>query len=142
MGIILSILAGVAMSLQGVFNTRLSDKIGLWEANTFVQGSALAITMIITLLFGKGSFNNILNSKKLYLLGGVLSVIIIYTVVFSIKNLGTTYAIGIILIAQICSAALIDYLGLFEADKLDFGISKIVGIILMIVGVIVFKWRY
>ncbi|MEQ8196443.1 MAG: DMT family transporter [Clostridiaceae bacterium] len=142
MGIILSILAGVAMSLQGVFNTRLSDKIGLWEANTFVQGSALAITMTITLLFGKGSFNNILNLKKLYLLGGVLSVIIIYTVVFSIKNLGTTYAIGIILIAQICSAALIDYLGLFETDKVTFGISKIVGVILMIVGVIVFKWRY
>ncbi|MEQ8155511.1 MAG: DMT family transporter [Clostridiaceae bacterium] len=142
MGIIFSILAGVAMSLQGVFNTRLSDKIGLWEANTFVQGSALAITMTITLLFGKGSFNNILNLKKLYLLGGVLSVIIIYTVVFSIKNLGTTYAIGIILIAQICSAALIDYLGLFETDKVTFGISKIVGVILMIVGVIVFKWRY
>jgi len=32
-GVIFSILAGMAMSVQGVFNTRLSEKIGLFESN-------------------------------------------------------------------------------------------------------------
>lgn len=47
-GVLISILAGVAMSFQGVFNTKLSEKIGLWETNTFVQGSAFIVTLIIT----------------------------------------------------------------------------------------------
>lgn len=36
MGILFSILAGAAMSVQGVLNTRLSEKAGLYEANAWV----------------------------------------------------------------------------------------------------------
>ncbi len=39
-GIIFSIIAGASMSIQGVMNTRLSDKIGIYESNAFVQGTA------------------------------------------------------------------------------------------------------
>ena len=42
-GIIFSIVAGAAMSLQGVFNTRLGEKIGTYEANTFVQWTAFLL---------------------------------------------------------------------------------------------------
>ncbi len=38
LGIILAIISGAAMSIQGVFNTRVSEKIGVWETNTIVQG--------------------------------------------------------------------------------------------------------
>ena len=46
LGIISSIIAGVCMSFQGVFNTRLSDKIGTWGTNVLVQGIGLAVTSI------------------------------------------------------------------------------------------------
>ena len=39
-GIIFSIIAGASMSIQCVMNTRLSDKIGIYESNAFVQGTA------------------------------------------------------------------------------------------------------
>ena len=39
-GIIFSIIAGAAMSIQGVMNTRLSDRIGIYETNALVQGIA------------------------------------------------------------------------------------------------------
>ena len=41
--IITAIISGIAMSVQGVFNTRLGEKIGVWETNVFVQGSALIL---------------------------------------------------------------------------------------------------
>lgn len=37
LGIVLSIIAGMAMSVQGVMNTRLGEGIGNMEANAFVQ---------------------------------------------------------------------------------------------------------
>ena len=42
--IILAIISGAAMSIQGVLNTRLNEKIGLWEATTIVQGSAFVLS--------------------------------------------------------------------------------------------------
>ena len=47
-GIISAIISGISMTLQGVFNTRLEEKVGTWETNAFVQGSAFIITIIIT----------------------------------------------------------------------------------------------
>ena len=53
-GFLFSIIAGAAMSVQGVMNTRLQDRLGLWEANAFVQGTAFALSLIVMFIFGKG----------------------------------------------------------------------------------------
>lgn len=140
-GIIIAIISGVAMSLQGVFNTRTGEKIGSWETNVIVQATGLILTLIITIFFGKGNFRALKDVNKLYLLGGVLGVIIIFTVMQSISSLGTTLAISTILIAQLLAAGLIDKFGLFGAEKLPFGIKEILGIVVMIVGVLIFKWK-
>lgn len=140
-GIFLSILSGICMSFQGVFNTRLSEKIGLWETNVIVQGTALIFTLIILFFGNKGNIKNIKDVNKLYLLGGLLGVIIIYTVVKGISSVGTTCAISTILIAQLLAAAAIDAFGLFGTQKIAFGLNEIVGVIIMIVGIVIFKWK-
>ena len=52
-GIIFSIIAGASMSIQGVMNTRLSDKIGIYESNAFVQGTAFLFSLISLIEKGK-----------------------------------------------------------------------------------------
>lgn len=141
LGVILSMLSGICMSLQGVFNSRLSDKIGILETNVFVQGSAFLLSTVILVVWGKNNFKNIKTVNKLYLLGGVLAVIIIYTVMKGITSLGTTYAVSTILIAQLVTAAIIDALGLFGANKIKFGGNEIVGVLVMLAGIIIFKWK-
>lgn len=138
-GIIFSIVAGAAMSLQGVFNTRLGEKIGTYEANTFVQGTAFLLSLIAVWFLGKGSFKEIGAVNKIYLLGGVLGMIITITVMFSIQGLSPTTAISIILISQLAVAALIDAFGWFGTEQMPFGLTKYIGLALMIAGVIIFK---
>lgn len=141
-GFIIAIISGIAMSVQGVFNTKLSDKIGTWETNTIVQGSALVLTLIILFFFGNGNFREIKSTNKLYLLGGALGVVITFTVILSIKSLGTTVGIGTILIAQLLAAALIDAFGLFGSEKVPFSFHEILGIVIMIAGIVLFKWKF
>ena len=141
-GFIIAIISGIAMSVQGVFNTKLSDKIGTWETNTIVQGSALVLTLIILFFFGNGNFKEIKSANKLYLLGGALGVVITFTVILSIKSLGTTVGIGTILIAQLLAAALIDAFGLFGSEKVPFSFHEILGIVIMIAGIVLFKWKF
>lgn len=138
-GLIIAIIAGVSMSVQGVFNTRLYIKIGCWQTNLIVQGTAFIFTLLIFLFVRDGNIKAIKEVNKLYLSGGLIGVIITFTVMKSIHQLGTTYAILTILISQLLSAALIDALGLFDSSKVAFSSSKILGIVLMLLGIILFK---
>ncbi len=141
MGLIFSIIAGAAMSVQGVWNTRLQEKIGAWETTSFVQGTGFIIALIIMFLFGNGNFKEITDVNKLYLFGGLLGIVITFTVMQGIGALGATYAISAILISQLTVAALIDAFGLFGSDKVPFGFLKILGIGLMIGGMVIFKLK-
>lgn len=139
MGFIFSIIAGAAMSIQGVMNTRLGDKIGLYEANAFVQGTAFLLSLIAVWIVGKGDFKLIGDANKLYLLGGVLGLIITVTVMLGVGKLSPTIAISTILISQLLVAAIIDAFGLMGSDKIAFGWNKYVGLLLMLGGVLLFK---
>ena len=138
-GIISAIVAGSVMSIQGVMNTRLSDKIGLYETNMIVQGTAFALSVIAALLLGKNGFGGIREINRWYLLGGVLGLVITISVMLSMKGLSPTAAVSIILIAQLLTAAIIDYFGLMDSEKLPFLWNKYIGLALMIGGVILFK---
>lgn len=141
LAIIYAIISGISMTLQGVFNTKLEEKVGTWETNVIVQGTALIVTLIIVTLFGKGNFKAIKDVNKLYLLGGFLGVIIIFTVMKGIGAMGATCGIGIILVAQLASAGMIDAFGLFGTEKISFHLKEFIGIAIMILGIIIFKWR-
>lgn len=141
MGFIFSIIAGAAMSIQGVMNTRLGDKIGLYEANAFVQGTAFLLSLVAVWLVGKGDFRLIGQTNKLYLFGGVLGLVITVTVMLGVGKLSPTVAISTILISQLLVAAIIDAFGLMGSEKMAFGWNKYVGLLLMLGGVLLFKMK-
>ena len=138
-GIIFSIIAGAAMSFQGVINTRLSEKIGLYEANAFVQGTAFVLALVAMFVLGKGNIREIMSADKIYLTGGLLGIIITITVMLGIKDLSPLISISIILISQLTVAAVIDAFGLLGTEKVSFGLTKVFGFVLMVAGVVMFK---
>lgn len=141
LGFIFAIIAGSAMSIQGVMNTRLSDKIGLYESNAIVQGTAFVLSLLVVWWFGKGNFKAVADVNKWYLLGGVLGLVITVTVMLAIGKLSPTVAISVILIAQLTVAALIDAFGLMESTKVPLRWNNYVGFCLMVGGMLLFKWN-
>lgn len=140
-GFIYSAVAGAAMSIQGVMNTRLSDKIGLYESNVFVQGTAFALSLIAMWILGRGNFRAIGDVNKGYLLGGALGIVITITVMLSMSRLTPATAVSAILIAQLFTAAVIDAFGLMGTEKEAFGWNKYVGLALMVGGMLLFKLK-
>ena len=141
LGIVFSIAAGMAMSVQGVMNTRLSEGIGTMEANAFVQGTAFALALAVLMFWRQGSFSQLGQVSKLYWLGGVLGIVITVTVMLGIKSLGTTLAVSVILISQLLVAACIDAFGLMGSERLAFTWHKYAGLALMTGGMLLFKCR-
>ena len=140
-GFLFSILAGAAMSIQGVMNTKLQDGIGLWEANAYVQGTAFLLSLAVMWLFGSGDLKALSGMPKWTLLGGLLGLVITVTVMLSIKGLHPTVAISTILIAQLLVAAIIEAFGWMGQDKAAFGLKQLIGLGMMLGGVVVFKLR-
>lgn len=58
LGIIYSILAGFFITVQGVFNTRVGDKIGTLETTVVVHMVGLVTALLAVYLWGEGSFKN------------------------------------------------------------------------------------
>ena len=141
MGFVFAILAGAAMSVQGVMNTRLSEKLGLYESNAWVQGTAFALSLLAMWIWGKGSFRELGQTPKVYLLGGALGLVITLTVMLAIGRLSPTVAISTILIAQLLVAAVIDAFGWLGAERVAFDWNKFAGLALLIGGVVLFKLR-
>ncbi len=140
-GFIFAIIAGSAMSIQGVMNTRLSDKIGLYESNAIVQGTAFVLSLLVVWFFGKGDFRLVGSVNKFYLLGGAFGLIITVTVMLAIGKLSPTVAISVILISQLTVAALIDAFGLMDSEKIPLHWNNYVGFFLMVGGMLLFKLK-
>lgn len=140
-GFLFAAIAGCAMSVQGVMNTRLQESVGLWEANAYVQGTAFALSLAVMWIFGKGNLGALTATPPGYLFGGALGLVITVTVMLSIKGLDATVAIATILIAQLLVAALIDAFGWMGQHRTHMGLKQYLGLALMLGGVVLVKWR-
>ena len=141
LGFFCALVAGAAMSIQGVMNTRLGDKVGVLETNALVQGIGFVLAILIACIFGKGNIRLIGQAPWYSWLGGVIAPIITVTVMLSIKGLSPTVAISAILLAQLTIAALIDAFGWLGAEKVPFTWQKYIGVGLMAAGVLFMKWK-
>lgn len=142
LGIIFAIISGVAMSVQGVFNTHLTKKMGVWETTALVQGIAFLTALIVLFFAGDGNFRNLKDVNKFYLLAGILGTVITFTVIQSMSDLGPAVAVATILVAQLVAATLINHFGWFGTDIVHTSvIRQIIGVVIMITGIIIFKWK-
>ena len=137
----IEMLSGALMSVQGVFNTKLTESTSLWVDNAFVQFKAFLLCIAACLITDRSSMRSLFNVEpKYFLLGGVMGAFITLTVIKSMDSLGPAKAVMLIVIAQLIVAYLIELFGLFGVEKQPFVWRKAIGALVAIAGFIVFKW--
>lgn len=141
-GFLIAIISGALMSVQGVFNTQVTKTSGIWVANAFVQFTAFLICMGIWLFSDRTSFAALLKVEPKYmLLGGVMGAGITYTVIKGMELLGPAKAVMLIVISQLIVAYGIELLGWFGVEKQSLEIRKVIGMLIAIAGIVLFKWK-
>lgn len=142
-GLLIAMLSGALMSIQGVFNAGVTKQTNLWLSAAFVQVTAFVVCAVAWFVTGRESSIGALFKidGKYMLLGGVIGAFITITVVKSMNSLGPARAALLIVVAQLLVAYLIELFGLFGVEKAPFEWKKVIGMIIAIVGIIVFKWE-
>jgi len=136
LSMLLALVAGITMAFQGSLNAILGKAVGLLEA-TFVVHLVGTVTVVIVLMLsrlGKTGLDQIGQAPWYAVLGGALSVLIIYAVVASISKLGVASATTLIILGQISAAVLIDHFGVFGLRQIPFTWWKFAGIALLATG--------
>ena len=141
-GILIALLSGALMSIQGVFNTEVTEHTSVWVSASWVQFSALVTCLVIWALADRQNLFSVVQVQPRYmLLGGVIGAFITFTVIQSMGSQGPARAVMLIVIAQLIVAYVIELLGLFGVEKAAFEWRKVIGMAVAIVGVILFKWE-
>lgn len=141
-GILIALLSGALMSIQGVFNTEVTKQTSLWVSTGWVQFSAFLVCAAAWLFTGRQSVGALWQVENKYtLLGGVIGAFITITVIQSMSALGPAKAAMLIVISQLAVAYVIELFGMFGADKQPFEWRKILGMAVAIAGIVIFKWQ-
>lgn len=141
-GFFAALISGALMSIQGVFNTEVTRQSSLWVSTGWVQLSAFAVCVLAWLFTGRQSIAALWQIENKYvLLGGVIGAFITITVIQSMGAPGPAKAAMLIVISQLIVAYLIELLGIFGVAKEPFEWRKILGMLIAIVGIVIFKWQ-
>lgn len=141
-GFLIALLSGALMSVQGVFNTKVTETTGMWLSNAWVQLTAFLVCLLGWFIAGRDDILSIGKVEPRYLLlGGVIGAGITLTVIKSVDALGPAKAALLIVIAQLFVAYLIELFGLFGVDKEPFSWRKIGGLVLALIGISIFQWK-
>ena len=141
-GFLAALISGALMSIQGVFNTEVTKQSSLWVSTGWVQFSAFAVCVAAWLFTGRQSVSALWQVENKYtLLGGVIGAFITITVIQTMGALGPAKAAMLIVVSQLIVAYLIELMGLFGVDKEPFEWRKVLGMLIAIAGIVIFKWQ-
>lgn len=142
LGILIALLSGALMSVQGVFNTQVTKQTSLWVSSGWVQFTAFAVCVIAWFCTGRGTVAGLMEVKPRYLLlGGVIGAFITITVVKSMESLGPAQAALLIVVSQLAVAYLIELLGWFGVEQQPFVWRKLLGLLIAVGGIVLFRWK-
>ena len=140
-GMIVALISGALMSLQGIFNTEVTKQSSIWASAGWVQLTAFLTCVILYFATGRGEIAGIFSVERKYmLLGGVMGAFITWTVIKSMDGLGPAKATLLIVVTQILVSYLVEVFGLFGVEKVGFEWKKLIGAAVAIAGIVIFRW--
>ena len=117
----------------------MNERTGPWTATTLILGMGFFASLLIGFIVEGKHMLMLDNMKNWYWFSGIIGVGVVSCLIQSIKLLGPTYAISIVLTSQLCFALLWDSLGWLGLEKVPFTFQQLLGVLIIIGGIIVFK---
>ena len=131
--ILIAIVAGVAVALQGQFMGVMTRTAGTATSVliTYGVGGLLAVVFWLT---RRGSSGSVREIPGYAWFAGALGLIIIGGIGFTAPRLGLSRTLVISVAAQLLAAAVIDHLGLFGAQQRSIDTWRTIGLTLTVAG--------
>ena len=136
MATVLAVAAGLAGSVQVAVMSRLGERIGVLEALAFATALTAAIAFVVLVLARRSvaGFERAFYQPWWMLLGGVMGLLIVFTITYAGPRIGVAATVGILIAGQLAMGAAIDRWGLFGSQRIALHWPRLLGIGLLAVG--------
>ncbi len=133
--IILAVVGGIAVTVQGQFMGSMTQIMGAKESMFVTYVSGGIVIALLTWATGANHFGSWRQVPWFALTAGLLGLVIVGTVGYVVPRLGLATGFTLIVAAQFIMAALIDRFGWFGATVRPLDLSRLLGLGLLLVGV-------
>ena len=133
--IILAVIGGIAVALQGQFMGLMDKNIGTLES-VFITYASGGILVAVAMVASRGGNLKALQTVPWYALSaGVVGLVIVGTIGYTVPRLGLSRAFTIIVASQFLTASILDHYGLLGAAIRPMDLTRIGGMALLVVAV-------
>ena len=132
----LAVAAGLAGSIQIAVMSRLGERIGVFQALGFATlvAAVLAFGLLLVKRRSAAGYGRALHQPWWMLMGGVLGLLIIFTITYAGPRIGVAATVGVLIAGQLIMGAAIDRWGLFGSEKIALHWPRVLGLLLLAGG--------
>ena len=135
---VLTAFVGGLIALQAPINSELGRSVGTFQA-AFVSFFIGTIALAVIAGFARGGFGSIPDGVRsvswYYLTGGLLGAIYVTTVLVTVRELGAGPVVAATVAGQLALGMVVDQFGWLGVDKEPITVEKIIGVLLLALGV-------
>jgi bacterial/archaeal transporter family-2 protein len=138
LAVVLAVTAGCLVGMQAPVNARLSSSVGKLQAATFSFLVGTCALVLITAVVTQGGFGNLRHAGAApwwALIGGLFGAVYVAVALATVTTLGASGLTAAVITGQLVVSAVIDRLGLFGITRQQLTPTRIVGLLLLVLGV-------
>ncbi|MGB0389692.1 MAG: DMT family transporter [Ardenticatenaceae bacterium] len=132
--VIMAIICGMAITLQGNFMGLMDKQMGTLESIFITYGSGGLVIALVMLVRGGANLGRWQSVPWYALTAGVCGLLIVGTIGYIIPRLGAVTGFTIIVAAQFMLAALLDHFGLLGAEVRPLNLARLLGLGMLLLG--------
>ncbi len=133
--VIVGLLGGIAVGLQGPLSSMISQRIGIMESAFIIHLGGTLAAFILLASVGGGHLGG-WRTVPWYALGaGVLGLILVSAVSYTIPRLGIAATVTLIVTGQLTVGAMLDHFGMLGATIRPLELSRLIGLGVVFVGI-------
>lgn len=138
LAVAVGVAAGCLVGMQAPINSRLGRSVGSVQAATFsfLVGTALLLVIAAFVNGGLGSLGQVRAVPWWALVGGLLGAVYVTVALVAVRSLGASGLTAVVITGQLAISVAIDRFGLFGIAREHIGVSRIVGLVLLVVGAV------
>ncbi|HTA33267.1 MAG TPA: DMT family transporter [Solirubrobacteraceae bacterium] len=138
LAVLLGVAAGCLVGMQAPINARLGKTVGSIQAATFsfLVGTVALVAIATFVNGGLGQLTNAGRAPWWALVGGLLGAVYVTVALVAVRTLGASGLTAVVITGQLAISVVIDRFGLFGIARQHVDVSRVVGLVLLVAGVV------
>jgi bacterial/archaeal transporter family-2 protein len=138
LAVVIGVAAGCLVGMQAPINARLGKTVGSIQAATFsfLVGTVALVAVAAFVNGGLGQLTHAGRAPWWALVGGLLGAVYVTVALIAVRTLGASGLTAVVITGQLAISVVIDRLGLFGIARQHIDVSRIVGLVLLVAGVV------